>query len=199
MNALTNKLPATVTIDGVDYPINTDFRAGIEYELLAQSGEATEEVIITSLELYYGDNIPINVDAALERIDWFYRCGKPLPENVGNNYTNGAQAYSFEHDDQLIYAAFLSQYKIDIGDIDMHWWKFRSMFQSLNDSNRIVEIMAIRTMKLDKLPKEQKEFYRAMQQKHAFPRSQEEIDNQNELVEALQNGGNIQEILNRKK
>ena len=37
INILTDSLPKTVSICGKDYPINSDFRAAVEFEILIQS------------------------------------------------------------------------------------------------------------------------------------------------------------------
>ncbi|WP_165442998.1 Gp15 family bacteriophage protein [Senegalia massiliensis] len=53
--------------------------------------------------------------------------------------------YSFEHDDEYIYSAFLDQYGIDLKDIKhLHWWKFKSPFKGLKEDNLICKIMRYR-------------------------------------------------------
>ena len=43
MNLLIDKLPETVEIDGLQYPINTDFRISILFEQLLADASLTEQ------------------------------------------------------------------------------------------------------------------------------------------------------------
>ena len=58
----------------------------------------------------------------------------------------------------------MSQYNIDLQDIEyLHWWKFRALFDSLDENNRLSKIIQYRSMDLTKIKdKEQKKFYKNM-------------------------------------
>ncbi|MFV0529478.1 MAG: bacteriophage Gp15 family protein [Lachnospiraceae bacterium] len=158
MSILTTPLPTTVKIAGIDYPINTDFRAGITFETLMQGEEDDTNKILKALELYYG-GIPSAPEEAIEKMLWFYRGGT----DEESDSSGGPQAYSFEEDADFISAAFLDQYQIDLTDVEMHWWKFRALMSGLTDKNRIVEIMGYRTVKIsNEMSKGQKQFYQKM-------------------------------------
>jgi len=43
MNLLTETLPQAVAVDGVDYPIDTDFRLMIEFEIITNGGGSMED------------------------------------------------------------------------------------------------------------------------------------------------------------
>lgn len=76
MNMIVDLLPETVEIDGEEYRINTDFRISIMFELLMQDDELEDsEKTMQALRLYY-PIIPKNKSQAVEKIIWFYRCGK---------------------------------------------------------------------------------------------------------------------------
>ena len=55
----------------------------------------------------------------------FYRCGKPESAYEADDTT---RHYSYEHDYDLIFAAFLNAYGIDLLDPStrLHWFKFRA-------------------------------------------------------------------------
>ena len=114
---LIDLLPESVDIEGIEYTINTDFRVGVLFEELMQdSSLLDEEKLMMALNLYY-DDIPLDTTKAVERLQWFYRCGKEKTEAVGNGDSNKADnIYSFQHDDDYIYSAFLTQYNIDLQD-----------------------------------------------------------------------------------
>lgn len=198
MNLLIDLVPEAVTIDNKEYEINSDFRTSILFELLMQDKSIKDnDKIYLALELYY-PNIPDDINSAIEQILWFYRCGKDIELSKGKGKgKSDIQIYSFEHDDDYIYAAFMDQYKIDLQDIDyLHWWKFKAMFKSLREDNEIVKIMGYRSIDLSKIKdKEEKAYYRKMKELHKIPVSQSEKEKLNEIEKALLNGDDISKLL----
>lgn len=193
-NIILDVLPETVEIDGAEYRINSDFRISILFELLMQDDEVGKrQKLIQGLKLYYPE-IPHNVTMAVDKMIWFYRCGKET-ESGGHGSGSGRakQIYSFEHDDDYIYAAFLEQYGIDLQDVEeLHWWKFRALFRGLSEDTEFVKIMGYRSVKItSKMSKEQREFYKKMQSIHALPITDAERKADELLTEALLNGGDI--------
>ena len=197
MNMLLNTLPRIVFIDGRKYKINSDFRTSIKFELLMQNKDLSKnEKLIKALKLYY-PIIPKNINMAIEKIIYFYKAGKEDKEvkGIGNKVNN--IIYSFEYDDDYIYSAFLSQYGIDLNSIKyLHWWKFKALFKSLNNSNEIVKIMEYRAIDLNQIKdKEQKEFYRKMKKIYEIPLPKDEKEKLNAIENALMNGGDLSKIL----
>lgn len=193
-NIILDVLPETVDIDGAEYRINSDFRISILFELLMQDDEVGKrQKLIQGLKLYYPE-IPQNMTEAVDKMIWFYRCGKET-ESGGHGSGSGRakQIYSFEHDDDYIYAAFLEQYGIDLQDVEeLHWWKFRALFRGLSEDTEFVKIMGYRSVKItSKMSKEQREFYKKMQSIHALPITDAERKADELLTEALLNGGDI--------
>jgi len=198
MNILIDILPEKVKIDGNDYKVNSDFRTSIIFETLMQDANIDDkEKIYIALELYYL-NIPCNINGAIDKMLWFYRGGKDITSQKGNGKGKSlTQIYSFEHDDDYIYAAFMDQYKIDLQDIKyLHWWKFKAMFKALKEDNEIVKIMSYRSMDISKIKdKEQQSYYKKMKKIHEIPRSKDEIDKINEIEEVLFNGGDLSGLI----
>ncbi|CAM2828234.1 bacteriophage Gp15 family protein [Hathewaya histolytica] len=200
MNILIDILPTTVNIEGVEYAINSDFRTSILFELLMQDSTiGEEEKIYMALELYY-TTIPQNINEAIEQMLWFYRCGKNEVKSKGTGKGKSVtQIYSFEHDDDYIYSAFLDQYGVDLQDMEyLHWWKFKAMFKSLKEDNELVKIMGYRAMDLSKIKdKEQKNYYKKMKELYKIPTniSKNEKEKLNKIEEILLNGGDISKVL----
>ncbi|KHO39077.1 phage gp15 protein [Clostridium tetani] len=197
MNMLIDLVPTTVKIEWGDYKINSDFRTSILFELLMQdSSIGKEEKIFMALELYYPE-IPHNINNAVEQMLWFYRCGKDIGESKGTGKGKSTQIYSFEHDDDYIYSAFLDQYGVDLQDIGyLHWWKFKAMFKALKEDNEIVKIMGYRSMDLSKIKdKEEKSYYRKMQELYKIPINKDEKDKLEEINNVLLNGGDVSRVL----
>lgn len=177
---LIDLLPTTVEIDGVEYDISSNFRDSILFEMLMQDNKVSDDdKLILGLQYYYRDRIPENIKMAVEKMLWFYKCGKEEVEAKGTDSAGSVgQIYSYEHDDDYIYSAFLDQYGIDLQDIeDLHWWKFKAMFKSLKDDNKISKIMGYRAMKIDNdMSDNEKKFYKEMKNIYSLPdlRTEEE-------------------------
>lgn len=169
MNILIDTIPRSVFIDDIEYKINTDFRHSIMFELLMQDSRYREnEKLALAINLYYPIK-PMNLEKAVEKLLWFYRCGEERTSNVSTEKVE--DIYSFEHDDEYIYSAFLSQYGIDLQDIEhLHWWKFRALFKGLKEDNLINKIMGYRAIKIDnKMSDNEKNFYRKMKEIYRLP------------------------------
>ncbi len=196
MNILTEPVPETVNIGGVEVPIHWDFRVSIRFEELMDEDIPDEEKAQRALELYY-PHIPEDRDAAVDRILWFYSGGEE-PEEANNGSGQPVERiYSYTHDGAFIYAAFLDQYGIDLQETDhLHWWKFRAMFAGLKSDNRIVEIMGYREIEITpQMSKEQKQYYRKMKKLFALPLPKSEREKLSAIEEALLNGGDVSALL----
>lgn len=148
---LTKELPECVDVGGVAYPINTDFRAGIEFETLIQKGGAS---FFDVLSLFFGAQIPPDYEAALQAVMLFYCCGD-MPEQKGTPKTTN-QAYSFEVDSAAIYADFWRYYGINLWEDNLHWWIFRALLSGLPEKSEFQQRVYYRTCDTKDLPKNEK-------------------------------------------
>ena len=187
-NILLDKLPQ-YTQNGLK--IRTDFRESIKFELLMQDKNIDEkDKIALAIKLYYYDMSKIkDIKIAINDILWFYRCGEELKEETSQdkNEEKIKQIYSYEFDDKYIYSAFLEQYNIDLNSINyLHWWKFKALFNGLNEKTKIVEIMGYRAINLSKIKdKEMKKHYKKMQQIYALPDMRSEEEKESDFAENL--------------
>lgn len=217
MNIIVDGLPYTVEVGGMEYQINTGFRTSILFEMMMlDDGLSDTEKVIKAVQLYYPETPGADLlPEAVDKVIWFYSCGDPPKEKTKirrdddededetgdllGSRNRGKMVYSFEYDAPYIYAAFLEQYGIDLvetDDCDLHWWKFKALFQSLNEKTQFMKIMGYRGVKItSKMSKEQKDYYRRMQKMYALPLPQEEVDRQNAIIEALKNGGDVSHLL----
>lgn len=153
-NLLTGSLPTSVTIRGREFFAETDFRTMIELEkLILDGGAGARERIERIMLLIYPNGIPSDLEAAFDGVLYIYSCGNPpdKSKSEAKKKKNGEVAikekliYDYEFDAPYIYGAFLSQYGIDLQDIEyLHWWKFQALFKSLPSTQKIVEIMGYR-------------------------------------------------------
>lgn len=191
MNILVDKLPTEYK----GLKIETNFRSFILFELLMQDKDlSSEEKINLTLNLFFHNQELKSVDEikkALNGILWIYTLGKSEEKEDKNKKEAREKKqkaiYSYEHDANLIYSAFLSQYRIDLNDIDyLHWWKFKSLFEGLNDENKICEIMGYRAVDLSKIEdKKQREHYRKLKNKFALPDNRSVEEKEQDFANAL--------------
>lgn len=165
-NFITRELPKSVDIDGEEYTINCDFRAGIKLDEIVNSDMSEESKLIELLSLYYV-KMPTNLQEAIDKILWFYRCGEDeQKEEERQRYkrrNSKEPAYSFSQDSPYIYAAFKEQYGIDLSTIEyLHWWKFVALFNSLNEDTKMSKIMYYRKVSTSGMSRDQRAFINEM-------------------------------------
>ena len=176
MNILIDLLPSKVEIEGTEYKINTDFRISVLFSLLMEDDKLNEEQkIVQALNLYY-PQIPTNINEAVNKIIWFYRCGKDTEKSNEKGNCSNKKIFDYEADADYIYSAFMSQYRIDLQDVEhLHWWKFKALLEGLKDDNKLSKILEYRSVDLSKIDdKEQRKFYKEMQKKYSLEHDNEE-------------------------
>lgn len=214
---IRRELPVSVDIGSKKYEIDADFRTIMNIEGIIFGKEVTEdqknfakemmqEVEINekdaitnakyydALKIFYKDSISDDLEEAMEKMLWFYSCGK---EETSKTKTK-KKVISFEHDFDYINAGFMQDYKIDLFEVDfLHWWKFMSLFSALHDDCKICEIIGYRSAELKNFDKEQRKRIREMQKIYALPDeiSKEEKKRQDEITQILLNGGDLSGIL----
>lgn len=190
-NILIDELPKTVEIDGENWPIDYGYRASILIEIVMFSDMEDEKKIFHALNIFYMENIPQNVESAMERMLWFYRCGNETrraeKETKGTKKPKrqNKRAYCFEADAGRIYAAFRSQYGINLNktpDKKLHWWEFMAMFESLSEDLLISRIMYYRTADLSGMGKNQRAFIKKMRNVYAIKHASSSMDDRAKLA-----------------
>ena len=173
MNMLTDSLPRSLTVAGSAYPIDTDYRAWIRYELLLTSdtGKTDEEIFREILRLVF-------------------------PEETSNGGSGGEELFRYDYDDGYIAAAFKQQYGVCLSREQLHWWEFRAYMLALSEDTEFVKIMGFRCMRIDpKLPAASRNYYQRMKQLYKLPVAKELEESRKRLDEALMNGESIDGLL----
>lgn len=190
MNILIDKLPC----DYKGLKIDTNFRSFILFELLMQDNKLSNaEKIKLALNLFYKNKTFTNekeIKKAIDGILWFYSLGKSEEENKNKKEVKEKKQkniYSFEHDANDIFSAFWHDYKLDLNEIKyLHWWKFRPLFNNLNDENRICQIMGYRAVDLSKIEdKKQREHYQKLKNKFSLPDNRSVEEKEQDFANAL--------------
>ena len=137
INALYEPFPESVTADGTEYPIITDFREWIRFtDMLRDDGIEMHEKIL--LLANWITQPPETISQELvEAVFAFYRADELnyVPETSGQqDSVKRPPAFDWKIDAQYIIGDFLCYYGIDLINTDyMHWWKFRALFAALPD------------------------------------------------------------------
>jgi hypothetical protein len=136
-------LPESINVDGVFYPVRTDFKYWLRFHSLVKNGERH---LLTDFDFLYGDEKPEDRQAGFDRLKEFFSPVNVLPRPAGTESTT--KLYDFIIDSDLIYAAFFEQYGIDLLETNLHWHKFLALFNALHDT-KFNEIVSYRTFKKD--------------------------------------------------
>lgn len=147
--------PTKLTVGGVDFDINVDYRVWIgvlndlrEIILHPSTPEHAlhNATIIMQLETaVFGRLIDAQVADVLKAITEFSRGYPEAP--VGESDTSRAQTYSFDYDLNYIILAIQKQFGVDISyrrGKPFHWWMFLLYFRALSGSHYILKLMEIR-------------------------------------------------------
>ena len=128
--------PEFAKIGDKKYKINTDFRIAIECNEIAQDDtiKDTERALAIIYKLYGDEGLdnPQDYEKLLEIAIKFLTLGK----NTSNdNSSNDEIDMDFVEDMDYIEASFMSDYKIDLSETKMHWYKFYNLLEGLSNSD----------------------------------------------------------------
>lgn len=139
MSIITGELPQWVEFEGRRYGVYTDFR-----DWLGFFDSAEKRDIAGMLKIYR--ELPPKIETAIELAVRFGNKGA-LPYGGGGK----KRVLDYETDAQLIYAAFMGEYGIDLCEARLHWYKFCALMAGLGEERRIVKIMGIRGTEAGKI------------------------------------------------
>lgn len=125
--------PEYVEVDGTKYKINTDFRVAIRCNEIAKDNTIGDfERLLGILCTLYGEKAldkPQNYNKLIELAVKYLKCGK---EDELQNNQEPDMDYVEDYD--YIETSFMSDYRIDLSNTEMHWWKFNKLMNGLSNS-----------------------------------------------------------------
>lgn len=190
MNILLDQLPTYVFVNNEKIPIHADFRTGIKFELLMESDRTKKEKLISALQLFYLA-IPSDINAAIIEMANFYQGKNIIKKQNNNTYSpSNEKIYSFENDQNVIYAAFLNYYRIDLNKVeDLHWWTFKNLLVELPEDSNFKKILMYRSVSINSnMSSEQQKFYTHMKLLYKLPDSKTELQKANNFASILAHG-----------
>lgn len=183
-------LPEVLKVDGVDYPIRSDYRNVLQvFEAFAdpelEQGEKWIVAIYLLLEdfscaddVFNAIDNGFNINMASEQIVWFISAGHESGEK------KELPTYDWMKDEQMIFSAVNKIAGVETRQVDyIHWWTFLGYFNEIGEGN-FSFVVGIRNKlnKGKKLEKHEREFYSNNKKliRLESPKSKEELEEEAE-------------------
>lgn len=183
---LLKAYPETVVIDGYVYSISYGFKSGIRMDIAYHDERYTmEERLLNMLKIFYQDEIPENLQEAVNRMLWFYTRGKYQPEkeqkqdSAQNPFKRELREFCFIQDGDLILSAFWAEYGIQLNHTEnssLHWWEFMALFSGLPERTEIKQYIYYRTCDLKGKASEEKKRIKSIRNKIAIRKNFSDAD-----------------------
>ena len=151
MNVLYDPFPDSVEVKGQHCRIVTDFREWIRLLELVKDGTVKPGQKAELLMQWYLDKPP-DKEEALGALAGFLRADGLYPHEENSIAVQGEgkeqePSFSYTEDADCIFCAFMECYRIDLEQIPyMHWWKFRVLFDGLNEETEMKQRIRYRQM-----------------------------------------------------
>ena len=128
-----NNYPEYVEVKNKKFKINTDFRIAIECSEIAQDKSIGDyERALAVIYKLFGKEGLEDFELHNELLIMakkYLSCGKELHGNEDD-----IPDIDYVEDMDYIEASFMSDYHIDLANINMHWWKFSNLMNGLSNS-----------------------------------------------------------------
>lgn len=178
-----NKYPTMIKIKDKYYTINTDFRIALECDEVARDNSICDyEKILTIIYLLLGENA-LNDYENHEEI--FNLCQKFLQRNKNeedlDNDEEDELTLDFKQDESYIKASFMSDYKIELDSINMHWWAFLDLLSGLTEDSVLSRVRYIRQEPLEDKKGKEREQWIKMKKSVALKKNNHKTDEEIEM------------------
>lgn len=172
-NIMLDKLPTEYK----GYPINSDFRIGVQIFQVFNDTELSEvEQTYKACDLLFGtettEKLP-GIHIMQEGMQWFL-FGWYM-DNQLENQEESKRDMDYDIDQWRIYSAFLAQFGINLNTVDMHFWVFMGLLSTLEEC-AFTRVVDIRTKKIDpKMPPSDKKELRKVKERYALEKVEEKM------------------------
>lgn len=157
---MIGRLPKTLTVNGIDRKIRSDYRVALLIFVALDDPELIEnDKLATMIECLYEDEISqADYEEAATQASWFLDGGK-----AHERIKQSKKVLDWEQDEQIIFSAVNKVAGKEVREQEyMHWWTFLSYFNEIGDGilSSVINIRGKKN-KGKKLDKSEEEFYRA--------------------------------------
>lgn len=171
-NVLLDRLPTEYK----GYPINSDFRIGIQiFQALSDSSLSDMEKVYKSCELLFDvdgtEQFP-DMETMKDGIHWF------LAEWYTDKPVNGSKKerkdMDYDVDQWRIFSAFLTQFGVNLNTADMHFWVFMGLLSTLEEC-AFTRVVDIRAKKIDpKMKPSDKKALKEVKERYSLENEEDE-------------------------
>lgn len=126
MNLSKAILPASVEVAGKDYYIHTGHPYWFRFHEIFEQ----EKKYVNDFDYLYLGEPPEDKQAGVDALLGFFWTPHELPRATGDD--DGARVLDYIIDSDMIYAAILQCYGIDLFEKEWHWHKVRAMISGLH-------------------------------------------------------------------
>lgn len=184
INALYEPFPESIKVDGIEYPIITDFREWFRFADMAEDGELSKRDKLLLMVQWLLKPPESITDELIFAILDFYKAQaleKDLPEYSdadGDDTPHPSlPVLNWKIDAPYIIGDFLRYYGIDLLTAEMHWWRFRLLFSALPAESQIMTRVGYRSVDLGQIKSEsERKRIMKMKQLYALPFELDEDD-----------------------
>lgn len=145
--------PEFIEINNKQYKINTDFKVALACFEALEDEEINDvarmySIISLLLGVEKDGNIEIpefnneDLNKVIELLIKYLSC------NNEENTTVNKKDMDFVQDREYIYSSFMTDYRIDLENTEMHWWKFCNLIKGLTDKCILNKVRDIRNTDL---------------------------------------------------
>ena len=156
-NILCDRLPDSISLDGRDHPILTDFRRWIVMLDLfdkCRSSRSRPLDLVTAARCAIHTVMPDSTDLCdlpsdslvrlLEKMAAFALGGVDVTDTDDAPPQRSEQVLDFACDAEVILASFQSVYGIDLTSAAMHWWRFLALLRAMPSDSPLMQIVSLR-------------------------------------------------------
>lgn len=172
-NVILDKLPTEYK----GYPINSDFRIGIQMFQVISDCELSEmEKMHKTCELLFdvdgAEKFP-DMATMQEGVQWFL--SDWYTDNPVDDSKKEKKDMDYDIDQWRIFSAFLAQFGINLNTADMHFWVFMGLLSTLEECS-FTRIVDIRTKPIDpKMKPSDKAELKKVKERYALEEVEEQM------------------------
>lgn len=139
--------PTSAEVNGVIYPINTDFETARDCFRIINDEEISDyERSLAVIYKIFGFVPDKDGDLFLEKARKFLQCG-----NENERADDVEPDMDIIYDNGYIVASFMSDYHIDLNVTNMHYWQFMDLLQGLSEKCVLSRVRKIRNYDLSEI------------------------------------------------
>ena len=161
MHILYEPFPDTVTADGQEFEILTDFREWLRFAEMISDTALDESVRVSMMGLWLTPEPERITQAIRDAVFAFFRADalrleKQQPENEDRDETESdtvrPPVFDWKIDAKFLLGDFRRYYGIDLlNTAYLHWWEFRALTEALPDDSQCMKRIAYRSANLSEI------------------------------------------------